>query len=258
MRINKRTITVLAAILLIALFIPSGLTSQCDSITANQSFGIGERLEFGVYLGFINAGTAIMEVADVVEIRGHLCYHLRSIASSNATVSLLYQVNDLVESFMDVEKLFSRRYEKHLSEGNYRADKTVSFDQEAQLAIYPDDTLQIMECTQDALSALYFLRNLNLTVGDTIPIPNHESKKNYSVAVIVHGKETIEVPAGRFDCIIIEPVLMAAGIFKHQGRLKVWLTDDDLKIPVLMKSKIPVGSVNAKLLKYKLGEKFEW
>jgi hypothetical protein len=47
---------------------------------------------------------------------------------------------------------------------------------------------------------------------------------------------------------VVEPVLrIGAGIFQAKGRLLVWLTADDKKIPVLMSSKIVVGSVQARL-----------
>ncbi|MBN2543530.1 DUF3108 domain-containing protein [bacterium] len=254
---NIKTL-VFMLILLLALDFCAGNEAfgECGSEIDNTAFGPGEYLEFGVYLGFINAGTATMEVDNIVEVRGNLCYHLKSTAKSNAAISVLYQVNDLVESFMDVDKLYSLRYEKHLSEGNYKADKTVSFDQECQLAFYPKDTLQILECTQDALSALYYVRALSFDVGDTIPVPNHESKKNYPIKVIVHKRERISLPAGEFDCLVIEPIMRATGIFKQKGRLTVWITDDESKMPVMMRSKIPVGSVSARLIQYKKGTLF--
>jgi len=49
-------------------------------------------------------------------------------------------------------------------------------------------------------------------------------------------------------------LLKTVGVFKHKGKLKVWLTDDRLKMPVLMKSKILVGSITAELTDYRLGD----
>jgi hypothetical protein len=67
-------------------------------------------------------------------------------------------------------------------------------------------------------------------------------------------RETITVKAGTFDCIVAEPLLKTVGVFKHTGKLKVWLTDDRLKMPVLMKSKVLVGSITAELTDYQLGD----
>ena len=38
---------------------------------------------------------------------------------------------------------------------------------------------------------------------------------------------------------------------KAKGKLKIWVTNDDRKMPVKMKSKIPVGSISAELSTYK-------
>ena len=45
------------------------------------------------------------------------------------------------------------------------------------------------------------------------------------------------------------------GIFKHGGQIRVWLTDDEKKMPVKMTTKIylgPIGlgSIGANLVKY--------
>ena len=74
-----------------------------------------------------------------------------------------------------------------------------------------------------------------------------------NMVVKVLGREEIDVPAGRFDCLILEPLLTATGIFKHEGQIKVWVTDDRLHMPVLMKSKVLVGSIYAELEEFKLG-----
>ena len=55
------------------------------------------------------------------------------------------------------------------------------------------------------------------------------------------------------DCLVLEPLLRSAGIFKHEGRLTVWMTDDRLRLPVQMKSKVVVGSITAELTDYRLG-----
>ena len=39
-----------------------------------------------------------------------------------------------------------------------------------------------------------------------------------------------------------------------EGRLKIWLTDDERRIPVRLRSKVAVGSVSADLESYTPGE----
>ena len=98
------------------------------------------------------------------------------------------------------------------------------------------------------------MRTQPLEEGKSIYVDNFTDGKQYSLEVRVLRREKISVTAGTFDCIVVEPLLQTVGVFKHEGKLTVWLTDDRLRMPVLMKSKILVGSVSAELTKYTLGE----
>jgi len=69
----------------------------------------------------------------------------------------------------------------------------------------------------------------------------------------VHGRERVKVPAGEFDCLVVEPVLEGEGLFQHEGKLTIWMTDDARKMPVLMKTKVKVGSIDASLREYRSG-----
>ena len=74
--------------------------------------------------------------------------------------------------------------------------------------------------------------------------------KNYDLEVKVHKKERIEIPGlGAHDAILVEPIAKFKGIFMSKGKMQVWVTDDSRKIPLLMKSRIPVGSLVAVLEK---------
>lgn len=227
---------------------------ELKRVIPNSSFGVGEMLEFSISYGPISAGSATMEVKDITRYNNHKCFRLVSTAKSNKFFSFFFKVDDKVESLIDVYGLYSLHFEKHLREGKYRADKYVDFDQKNHLAFADGDTIPIKEYVQDALSSLYYVRTLNLEVGNSVFMEHHSDRKNYSLEVKVLRREKVNVPAGEFDCLVVEPMLQASGIFKHAGRLTVWLTNDKFKIPVLMKSKVAVGSIASKLKKYTLGK----
>jgi hypothetical protein len=225
-----------------------------DRFVENVAFGVGERLEFDINYGFINAGTASMEVARLIDYQGRPCYQLVTRANSNSFFSTFYPVDDRVESIFDAVGLFSWRFEKNLREGSYRSDRMYAFDQHGHRTVYKDDTIEVAPWVQDALSVLYFVRTQDLEVGRSVYVDNFTDGENYKLEVRVLKKENITVEAGNFDCIVVEPLTKSVGVFKHEGRLTVWLTDDRVKMPVLMKSKILVGSITAELTGYDLGE----
>jgi hypothetical protein len=223
-------------------------------VLATQAFGPGERLVFSVRYGPIKAGTGILAVVDTSRVGTRRCYHLLSEAFSSETFSVFFKVVDRVESYMDVERLHSLRFEKHLREGDFKADREVDFDQEAHTATYDNGKVyDIPPNARDALAALYYVRSLPLKVGESVYVDSHTNEKNYPLEVKVLRRETVTVDAGTFDCIVTEPILRVTGIFKHRGTLTVWLTDDEHRIPVLMKSKIAIGSVSAVLKEVTLG-----
>ena len=70
--------------------------------------------------------------------------------------------------------------------------------------------------------------------------------------VKVHKRERVQVPAGTFDCVVVEPILKSEGVFKSKGSILVWLSDDQRRIPVMVKSKVPVGSISISLTDLRL------
>lgn len=218
-------------------------------------FGPGERLTFSIDYGIINAGWAVMEIPTTRRYVGVECLDIRTQANSNAFFSKVHKVRDRAQTFFDPESLLPLRFEKHQREGSYEKDLVVRFDRKDTYAEYENgDEVIIPPWTQDELSAFYYLRTLPLEVGQDVFIDNHSNRKNYPLKVIVHGKESVTVPAGTFDCWVIEPVVREGGIFEAKGTLTIWLTDDDRRMPVKMRTKIVVGAITASLVEFKPGK----
>jgi hypothetical protein len=215
-------------------------------------FGEGEYLLFAIQYGLIYAGDATLEVRSDAVLNGRPAYHLVSVARTNKTFDVVFKVRDRHESFMDKEHLYSLRFEKHIREGNFRRDKEVDFNQLDHIAIYPDREVGIPPNTQDFISALYYVRTISLQPGQAVWMPNHSDGKNYPIFVKALRRERIKVQAGEFDCLVIEPVLETSAIFENTGKLTIWITDDNVRMPVLMRSKVVVGSFEAVLKEYTL------
>jgi hypothetical protein len=225
----------------------------------NNVFGVGERFVFDIDYAFINAGRTVMEIDSIINVRGKDCYRLVSKVSSNKTFDLVFKVRDHVESNIDVKGIFTRRYYKELNEGNYHDIKEVLYEQERGLAHMKDEGVykkssEIEPCSQDILSSLYYLRTLDFAVGDTISVPLHDVAKSYPLKVKVNREEHVEVPAGEFNCFVVEPFVESEGMFRSKGKIEVWLSKDEKRIPVLMRTYIAIiGHIDANLVEYKLG-----
>jgi len=224
-----------------------------DRKVENLAFGVGEKFNFEVKYGFISAGSASMEVLQLIEYQGRPCYQVATLAQSNSFFSSFYRVEDRVESIVDAAGLFAWRFEKHLREGSYNSDRQYDFDQLANRVVYKGDTVEVAPYVQDALSTLYFVRTQPLQVGKSFYLDNFIDGKKYHLEVKVLERETVTVEAGTFECLVVEPITQSVGLFKHEGQLRVWLTDDRLRMPVLMKSKVIIGSIAVELVDYQLG-----
>ena len=205
---------------------------------------VGERLVFSVRYGPIHAGTATIELAGIEVVRGDSCYHLVTTAESNDFFSTFFYVRDRVESFVAKEDLRPRRFAKYLLEGNYTNEQVIDFDPKNDLATYEDgQIIEVLPGTHDILSAFFDVRCRRLEIGDEVFLDCHADRKNYPLKTRVLRRERVEVPAGEFDCLVVEPMLRTPGLFKHEGSLAIWLTDDVHKIPVKMSSSLPIGSI---------------
>lgn len=213
----------------------------------NRAFEVGEHLVFDIAYGAITAGTATMSVADTQRVNGRLCYRAVTTARSSDFFDKIYRVRDQAESLIDREGLFSWKFDKRINEGKLKRHKWAIFDQDDHVVYTQKDTLAIPEFAQDILCSFYYARTVPLRVGQSFEIDSYNDGKVYSLRILVHAKDRVKVPAGQFKCIVVEPVLKGEGLFSQKGRLAIWLTDDERRIPVLMKSKILVGSIDARL-----------
>jgi hypothetical protein len=221
------------------------------NVGKSEIIKVGEKLKFSVRYGIIHAGEASLEVAGIEDVGGHPCFHVVSRARSSSVFDAVYRVRDRVDSWMDCVYLYSRKFRKDLREGSYRNFQDVEMDQDNRLARYQDGRVcELTHGSHDALSSFYYVRTLDLEPGETIEMNAHADRKNYPLVVVVHGRETVRTPAGTFDCLVVQPMLRSPGVFKQEGTLMLWITDDERRMPVQMKSKIAVGSISVVLTDY--------
>ena len=214
---------------------------------------IGEYFQFSIDWNGLNGGGSLMQVQNIVRVDGRKAYRIVTKAESNSFVSKFYKVRDRAESFVDAESLYSLRFVKHLREGGYKKDVDVRFDHGAGKARYEEGKVfDVPRNVHDVLSAFYYVRTVPLPDGATLSIPTHDNDKTYEMVVKVHGREKVEVPAGKFDCVVVEPMLKSEGVFKSKGSILVYLSDDARRLPVLVKSKIPIGSISVSLTDMRL------
>ncbi len=219
----------------------------------NKAFKVGEKLRFDVKYGFVTAGVAEYSVSKISKIAGREVYNVSFNVNSVSAFDPFYKVRDHYETYIDVQGIFPWRFEQHIREGGYSRDFSAFFDQRKGKAKTSEGSYDIPKYVNDIVSAFYLARTFDyskMKEGDKVKLENFYKDKVYPLDVVYRGKERVSVSAGTFDCIILEPMVREGGLFKSEGTLVVWLTDDDLKIPVKVKTKVIIGSIDAELSGY--------
>ena len=221
-------------------------------------FKPGEKLYFVLKYGAIQAGAATLEVHDMDEIQGIEAYHFIMTARSNSFIDFFFKVRDRIDSYADADMNHSLYYKKDQKEGKTRRNIKVKFDWEKKESTYVNfDTepkvINLLPGTFDPLSVFYYSRLLDFQKVDEFEHPVTDGEKNLMGILRLIGKETISVPAGTFETLVLEPDLQnVEGVFskKQRAKIKLWVTNDEHRLLVQMKSKAIVGSFVAELVSF--------
>ncbi len=163
---------------------------------------------------------------------------------SNNFLSKFFLVRDTIVSWIDPKSFRSLRYEKHSVEGKRVRDELTEFDYEKGVAQYDGEPVPLDEASLDTLSSVYYLRTLKLEGDKPIALQVFSAKPR-TLQVEIQGRESLAVPAGRFQTVRVEPRSAGSGLMGKN--LVLWLTDDARKIPVQLRSKLKVGTLVGKL-----------
>lgn len=219
---------------------------------ARVPYGVGELLEYDISFGKVHVGNGNMEVLPFETIRGAQTWH--TIFRINGGLRFVYSVHDKYEDWSDVRTLASLRYRQDIDEGSY--------DPKRLYEIYPERR-EYVETTKDDpkpeasvahplsdASFLYFLRTLPLRVGMDTTLNDYFKAERNPIRLKVLRRDTISVGAGKFASIVIQPSFESK-LFSEGGHAEVWLSDDDNRIMLQMKSKVSFGSLNLYLKSYR-------
>ncbi|MCI0468544.1 MAG: DUF3108 domain-containing protein [Nitrospirae bacterium] len=217
------------------------------------AFAVPERFEYELTWAGINAGSSVIEIK-----KDDSGIQIISRAWSNKFVSTFYRVENLIVSTIADMKtedaaVIPKNYRLKIREGRHRRDKEYIFNQGSKTVTYINHIdkekvdFDISNGVLDMLSGFFHARRLPMEIGKSVFIDVFDSKKLYKVEIQVLRKETINTPAGSFKTIVVKPILKTEGIFLRKGDVFIWLSDDEKRVPVQLRSTVAVGSINATL-----------
>lgn len=237
------------------ILIAFALIAFCAPLSS-VAFRDGEKLTFNVKYGFVSAGEATLE-ARSSNYQGKDVWYLSTNARTYAFFDVFFKVRDKVESWWDKNTLLTHKFAKTLHEGNYRQHRIHTYDQSGRSTTYQKwsyakdvwetEEMALPFTTQDMLSAFYYVRTRPIKPGDRISVNITADGRAVPTEIVVHRREKVSSIFGEIDCLVIQPMVKSEAIFKQEGNIMIWVSDDEYKIPVQLESAVAFGSFVARL-----------
>lgn len=216
----------------------SPISESAPPAAVKRPYGIGEKLVYDLAVGGAKVGSGTMAIVDSESINGHDTFH--SVFEIKGGF-LFFKVNDRLESWFEPSSATSHRFYQLLNEGSYHKDR--------YFEIYPERAMlhqrgfeekeSVPEPLDDA-SFFYFVRTVPLKVGETYTYTRYFRPDKNPVIVKVLRREKVKVDAGTFNTFVLQPIIKSGGLFAEGGEALIWVTDDDRRIMVQLRAKMPV------------------
>ncbi|MDH5235200.1 MAG: DUF3108 domain-containing protein [Gemmatimonadota bacterium] len=229
-----------------------GLVAAARLAGAPVPFNEGEQLVYDVKFGVLKVGTGHMRVLGIDTVRSRLAWHVQFTLRGG---TFFYKVNDVYDSWMDVRTLNSLRYIQDTDQGSRERERRYEIFPERSNYNEVAKNNRVMPSVPDPLddgSFLFFIRTVPLEVGKTYEFNRYFKPDRNPVTIRVLRKERVKVPAGTFNAIVLQPIIKTSGIFSEGGQAEIWLSDDDKRMMLQMKSRLSFGSLNLYLRSYRL------
>lgn len=224
----------------------------------NEAFQDGEQLTYKIFYNvnfiWLNAGTVTFNIRK----RGDK-YYASAVGKTHGGYDWFFKVRDTFFSVLDANTLLPLESTRIVNEGSYTKYDHVNYLRNSRLAESTmgktrkeaeSTVIDIDQCVHDVLSSLYAMRNTpmrELGSRDRFNIEMMLDRKKYPISLYYKGTEENKKikGLGNLDVHLFEPTLIAGNIFKEDSKMKIWVSQDQNKIPLLIESPISVGKIKA-------------
>jgi len=223
-------------------------------IKPNTAFKAGEILTYQIRYGFVVGGTTTLSLGETVYKKKQV-FHAEAIGQTTGMAEKVYGVKDIYESWFDKETNLPYKQIRNIKEGHYKKYNMVTYNRiDNTVKSKLSGEHKVPENILDLASTFYYIRRIDFSKvneGDVIFVNMYFADEIFPFHLRYSGKETIRTKFGKIDCLKISPVVEVGRMFKSPDDLTIWFTDDDNRLPVLVRMDIRiVGAVLLKLIKY--------
>jgi hypothetical protein len=227
---------------------------------------VGEKLTYTIRWIGIPVATLTMEVKEKTFFEGAEVYHLMAVMKSNGFLSRFYKIDDVYQSYWDAQNHFSRRFERKVAQGKYRAYEINTFYPSEKKGVYfaplKDETKEftVSGPAQDILSSIYYFRTVPYQTDLELLFPLVTDEKNWQVGMKTVEQGVLEIRnLGTHEAFLIEPSAILTGppdagqkekkkSRPPKGKLWIWFSADEKRIPLTVRGEATrVGEITITL-----------
>ncbi len=238
-----------------------GISSAAASPSSKPAFSPAETLSFECrYLG-IPVGKARILVGSPTYLDNQTIWPITGIGKTNALFAL-YPIRDKFTTWWNPSKHLTTgndllAVEKHTRRRErvrfHRNNATATTIHEKEGEKKKEYQHSVPPSAQDLLAAIFMLREQRLAIGDQVEIPIFTGRRLFTLKARADRKEEIEVPAGKFNTVVLRIQVEFSGKLASKRDLNLYLTDDFRHLPVRLDAEFIVGSLVADLASYRKG-----
>ncbi|SHJ93600.1 DUF3108 domain-containing protein [Epilithonimonas mollis] len=224
--------------------------AQFDNINA------GEVLNYRIHYGFITAGNASLATTKT-SYKGQPAFYVKGTGKTSGAAKAFFKVEDVYESYINENKepLF---YVRNVAEGSYRQHLQSTFNPANNTLVLvdkkhtdrPAKTVKVPNDVQDMMSCFYYLRSLpseNLRIGSIVRMNVWVDDELFPFQLKVVGTENLSTKFGKINCLKIIPSVISGRVFKEKEGVTMWVSNDQNRVPILIKAELAVGSLKASI-----------
>jgi len=246
-------------------FLGSGDKQANYRIVKQECIKPGERIEYRVHYGFINAGEATMEIDKKIhKVNNRPCYKIDVFGRTKGFFDMVTTVRDNWGTYLDTSAIVSQTFYQSIKEGKYMKKEIIEFDQINNVALVnrldkkdstliKKDSISTISNMQDLVSGYYYMRTFNYDTMKTdqiFTVSGFFDDTTYHVQVRFLGREKLNTKVGEFDTFLMSPIMPKNSFFRGQNPIKAWISDDKKRIPLKVKAELLIGSIEIDIKSY--------
>jgi hypothetical protein len=229
-------------------------TDKSTTEKAAAPFVVGEQINYDIsWSNFIVAGELTLQTKERAKFDGRDAFHVSAQAQSVGIVKALnHRLNDQYESFVDTSSLLPFRGSKVSHHGKKVVQSSFVMDPSGHTARLADGTsIDVPRDTYDMASVLFAIRGISQLPGSSKTLNIIEDGKLYTIRVEPEAKEKIYTRVGTYDAFRVAIKMIEAGKPTDAHRIRIYLTRDQERLPVLITAEPPWGQIRIEMTTHK-------